>query len=113
MVPGTSKIVGTTKSPIEDRSKRHFIDNAVAGSNKFGLILKNAGYDHLIIIGKAKKPVYLKIIDDDIEICNAISLWGKRDTYQTTDFLTDKYIDCGIISIRQAGENLVRYAMGK
>jgi aldehyde:ferredoxin oxidoreductase len=112
MVPGASKIVGTTKSPIEDRSKRHFIDNAVAGSNKFGLMLKNAGYDHLIITGKAKKPVYLKIIDDDIEICDATSLWGKRDTYQTIDFLTDKYIDCGVISIGQAGENLVRYAMG-
>jgi aldehyde:ferredoxin oxidoreductase len=111
IVPGASKIVGTTKSPIADKEGKHFIDNAVAGSSRFGLMFKNAGYDHLVVTGKARKPVYLKIIDDDIEICDATTLWGKKDTYQTTDLFIDKYGSCGVISIGKAGENLVRYAM--
>lgn len=111
IVPGASKIVGTTKSPIADKQGKHFIDNAVAGSSRFGVMLKNAGYDHLIVTGKARKPVYLKMIDDDVEICGATALWGKKDTYQTTDWFIDKYGSCGVISIGKAGENLVRYAM--
>ena len=110
-VPGASKITGTTKSPIVDERGKHFIDSSVAGG-RFGAMLKNAGHDHLVITGKARKPVYLKIIDDDVEICDATPLWGKLDTYQTTDWLVDKHGSCGVISIGRAGENLVRYAMG-
>lgn len=72
--------------------------------------LKFAGYDQLVITGKADRPVYLKILDDDVEILNADDLWGK-DTLETTDILWDKYGDeWDVACIGPAGENLVRYA---
>jgi len=110
LVPGATKIVGTTKSPIVDSEGKHFIDSAVAGGMA-GAMLKKAGYDHLIITGRASEPVYLKILDEDVEICDAVPLWGKKDTYQTTDWLIGKEGRCGVVSIGKAGENLVRYAM--
>jgi aldehyde:ferredoxin oxidoreductase len=43
----------------------------------FGAELKRAGYDAVIITGKAEKPVYLWIDDDSVQILDASSLWGK------------------------------------
>ena len=111
LAPGASKVIATYKSPIFARDDKHIIDNTVAGSNRFGIMLKNAGYDHLIITGRANRPVYLKIIDDDVEICDAVGLWGKKDVYETSDFLIDRHVGSGVISIGRAGEGLVRYAM--
>ena|GEM_PF-129789 len=111
LIPGASKIVGTYRSPIFTKDKRHFIDNTVAGSNRFGIMLKNSGYDHVVITGKSDTPVYLKISDDGCEICDATGLWGGKDIYETTDYMVDKYGDCGVIAIGRAGENLIRYAM--
>ncbi|MBN2187419.1 MAG: aldehyde ferredoxin oxidoreductase family protein [Dehalococcoidia bacterium] len=72
--------------------------------------LKFAGYDELVITGKADKPVYLKILDDEVEILDASDLWGK-DAMETTDILWDKYGDeWNVACIGPAGENLVRYA---
>ena len=47
-------------------------------------MMKTSGYDHVVITGRSPKPVYLKIMDDDIELCDAGSLWGK-DNYDTVD----------------------------
>ena len=44
----------------------------------FGPQLKQAGYDMVIIEGKAERPVYLWISDGNIEIRDAQHLWGKR-----------------------------------
>ena len=82
------------------------ITTGTAGSN-FGINVKRSGYDEIIITGKAKKPVYIKINDDDVEICDASDLWGK-DTYETTDMLWarhgHKYSVC---AMGTAGERLV------
>ena len=81
------------------------------GGMSFGTKLKYAGYDLLIISGRADKPVYLKVIDDDVEICNAEGLWG-NDIFQTTDELRGKYgKTCSVISIGQAGENLANLSL--
>ena len=111
LTPGAGKIIGTTRSPIYDMDGKHFVDNAVSGSSRFGIMLKNAGYDHIVISGTAKDPIYISIIDDKVDICDASHLWGGKDVYQTTDWFMDKYGNCGVISIGNAGENLVRYAM--
>jgi len=111
LTPGATKITATYKTPIPDEKNRHFIDCAVSGTSKFGLMLKRAGYDFVIITGKADEPVYLKIDERDIEIRSAENLWGKLDTYQTSDWLREKHGNCGVITIGSAGENLVRYAM--
>jgi aldehyde:ferredoxin oxidoreductase len=114
--PGASKVAVTYKSPIiaSKHENKHMVTSSVGGSKRFGLMLKCAGYDHVVITGKAKKPSYLKIIDDDVEICDASDLWGKKDAYETADDLVFKHKGtsggCGVWTIGRAGENLVRWA---
>jgi aldehyde:ferredoxin oxidoreductase len=77
----------------------------------WGPELKQAGFQHLVIKGKASQPTYLWIDDGEIEFRDASFLWG-RDTYETQQLIMD---DLGnphvqIVTIGQAGENLVRFA---
>ena len=89
-----------TKSPLT---------GAIAGSNSGGLFgpeLKYAGYDAVIIEGKAAKPVYLWIKDDHVEIRDAAKAWGKW-VPESTDLLraeTDE--DAKVAVIGPAGEKL-------
>jgi len=70
--------------------------------------LKFAGYDQIVITGKAKKPVYIWINDDDVEIRSADHLWGKT-TWETEKIITKEHgRDVQVCGIGQAGENLVR-----
>ena len=73
--------------------------------------LKAAGYDMIIIQGKAKKPVYLWIKDDRIEFKDAQHLWGK-DAFTTEEMIKKEQKDekIQVASIGPAGENLVRFA---
>lgn len=72
--------------------------------------LKYAGYDGIIIEGKAEKPVYLWINDDQVEIRSAEHLWGK-DVNETTDTLRNETdFDARVACIGPAGENLVKFA---
>ncbi len=90
------------------------LTGAIACSNsggKWGGEFKNAGYDLLIVEGKAKSPVYLHIENDQAEICDAGEIWGKT-VWETEDFLAEKYQDpqMRFASIGQAGETRCRYA---
>ncbi|MDO9111530.1 MAG: aldehyde ferredoxin oxidoreductase N-terminal domain-containing protein, partial [Desulfatirhabdiaceae bacterium] len=70
-----------------------------------------AGFHHLVIKGKAEKPVYLWIHNGQIEIRDAANLWGKSATetqWAIRDELGDQEIKSAVIG--QAGENLVTYA---
>ena len=112
MVPGAAKMFGTYKAPIRaSEDGRHYVATATCGSHRFAVFMKSAGYDHMVITGRASGPVYLKIIDDDVEICDANDLWGKRDIYETQDELVNRYGEVGVISIGAAGEFGVRWAM--
>jgi aldehyde:ferredoxin oxidoreductase len=73
--------------------------------------LKRAGYDAIIIEGKADKPVYLWIRDGEASICDATKIWGKetRETEAAIrSELGDKNIQVAMIG--PGGEKLVRYA---
>ncbi len=89
-----------TKSPLT---------GAIAGSNSggtFGPELHYAGYDALIIEGKAEKPVYLFIKDDQVEIRDASHVWGKW-VPDTTDLLRLEAGDeAKIACIGPSGEKL-------
>ncbi len=90
------------------------LTGAIACSNsggKWGGEFKNAGYDLLIVEGKAESPVYLRIENDTAEICDASEVWGKT-VWETEDILAEKYQDpqMRFASIGQAGETLCRYA---
>ncbi len=91
-----------------------FLNNAIASSNSggfFGPELKFAGFDMIIIMGKAKSPKYLYIKDGKAELRDASHLWGK-DTHETTDILHKELNDpkTEVACLGPAGENLVRFA---
>ncbi|OIP92381.1 MAG: aldehyde ferredoxin oxidoreductase [Syntrophobacterales bacterium CG_4_8_14_3_um_filter_58_8] len=70
-----------------------------------------AGFHHLVITGKAEKPIYLWIHNGQIEIRDAAKLWGRTTTdtqWAIRDELGDQEVKSAVIG--QAGENLVRYA---
>jgi len=111
-VPGSPKICATTKFSLPATPDgRNYITSAVSGSRRFGKMMKMAGFDHVVITGKAKRPVYIHISDENIEICDAEYLWGNTDIYATTDSLIQKHGKCGVIAIGRAGENLCRFSM--
>ena len=91
------------KSPITGFT---LYNSHVNGS--FAQQLKFAGYDALIIRGKATNPVYLWLHDGNAEIKDASSIWGK-DTYDTVDLiqaeLRQPKLSC--MCIGPAGENEV------
>ncbi|MDY6880213.1 MAG: aldehyde ferredoxin oxidoreductase N-terminal domain-containing protein [Desulfatiglans sp.] len=104
MAPGAVRIMGATKFPLT---------GAVAwgaGSMSFGTQLKWAGYDHVVITGRAESPVYISILDDQVEICDARHLWGKT-IHESADELWKHHEKSGIIGIGQGGENMVKYAL--
>jgi aldehyde:ferredoxin oxidoreductase len=72
--------------------------------------LRKAGYEAIVIEGKADTPVYIHIENDNIEFKDAKNLWGKG-TFEAEDYLADTYgKTTGILLIGQAGENLVKFA---
>ncbi|MFW6149822.1 MAG: aldehyde ferredoxin oxidoreductase N-terminal domain-containing protein [Atribacterota bacterium] len=75
----------------------------------WGAELKYAGYDNIIVSGQAKKPVYLYLKDDKVEIRDAAFIWGKT-TFETEDLLRKKLEDENIkvALIGPAGENQIR-----
>src|SRR5207249_7316109 len=70
-----------------------------------------AGYDLLILEGRAAKPVYLFIYDDSVQIRDAAAFWGKT-TSETEDGIREELGIPGVrvAGIGPAGENLVRFA---
>ena len=90
------------------------LTGAIACSNsggKFGAELKFAGYDLLIVHGRSPKPVYLHIVDDEVEIVDAAPVWG-TSCWNTEEWLKAHHQDplLKVASIGIAGESLVRYA---
>lgn len=77
----------------------------------WGPELKKAGYDGVVISGKAEKPVYIYIEDEKVEIRDAAHLWGK-ETGEVQDLIRQELGDQSIriAQIGPGGENLVRYA---
>ena len=77
----------------------------------WGPALKYAGYDLLVVEGKAKEPVYLMIDNDKVEIRDAGSMRGK-DTRETIQMIRDETgdPDLQVLAIGPAGENMVRFA---
>jgi aldehyde:ferredoxin oxidoreductase len=103
--PTGGRYMVVTKSPL---------NNVIASSNSggfWGAELKFAGYDVVIVEGKAKEPVYIAIKDDQVEIRPADKVWGKKSN-ETTDMLLEEFGDpkARVLNIGPAGENLSRIA---
>jgi aldehyde:ferredoxin oxidoreductase len=105
MAPNTGKVQVAAKSPLTGG----FGDGNIG--SKVAIHLKKAGYDYLIIEGKADKPIYMHIENDKLKFLSAEELWGKG-TFDTLKLLYDKYgKNVGILTIGQAGENKVLYSV--
>ncbi|MEM3479217.1 MAG: aldehyde ferredoxin oxidoreductase family protein, partial [Candidatus Bathyarchaeia archaeon] len=76
-----------------------------------GIELKRAGYDMLLMDGKAEKPVYLWIHDGGVEIRDASGIWG-MDTFTACESIKKDLGErkAAVASIGPAGERLVRLA---
>jgi aldehyde:ferredoxin oxidoreductase len=106
-----SRIALVTKSPLTGT-----MSDSYSGSY-FPAELKHAGFDGIIITGKASAPTYLFAEDGHAELRNAKGLWG-RDVFQTTDEIvrqcsgasTAKVDVPKVACIGPAGENRVRFA---
>ncbi|AKL96409.1 tungsten-containing aldehyde ferredoxin oxidoreductase Aor [Clostridium aceticum] len=98
--PTGGRYMVVTKSPLT---------GAVANSNSggyWGAEMKFAGYDGIIIEGKAESPVYINIVDDKVEIKDAVHLWGKVVS-ETTEVLQKEHGEkVKVATIGPAGENL-------
>jgi aldehyde:ferredoxin oxidoreductase len=76
----------------------------------FGSYLKKAGYDGVVVTGRAQKPVYLWIHDDGVEIRDAAFLWG-QGAYATRDLLRAEHgQQVRFVTTGVAGENQCRTA---
>jgi len=77
----------------------------------FGPELKFAGYDQVIIQGRADHPVYLWIKDDVVGLRDAQELWG-QDVWETTSAIQQELgdSDVQVATIGQGAENGVRFA---
>lgn len=85
---------------------------AVATAHSHGYwaaYLKHAGYDAIVVTGRAKRPVYVWIDDDKIEIRSADGVWGK-DTRETERLIKRELGDeekISVACIGQAGEAML------
>ncbi len=78
--------------------------------DRWGSVLKYAGYDALAVQGRAEKPVYIYIHDGKCEIRDAAHLKG-LSTFETADILkADLGKGVSVMAIGPAGENLVPFA---
>lgn len=93
-----------TKSPLTGI----FAESDSGGT--WGAVLKKAGFDGIVVKGKAKKPVYLWVVEGRAEIRDASHLWG-QDTYEVEGAIREETRkDAVVASIGPAGEKLVRFA---
>jgi len=76
----------------------------------FSASMKFGGYDAIVIKGKAKEPVILKIDNGNVEMIPAEELWGKGAIEAQELFKERQGKDYDTFAIGPAGENLVRYA---
>lgn len=74
---------------------------------QFAAELKYAGYDSIIIEGKADHPVWLSIVDKKVEIKDARRLWGQGIRRATIEISQEIGPEVAVAAIGQAGENLV------
>ncbi|MBN2345717.1 MAG: aldehyde ferredoxin oxidoreductase family protein [Candidatus Aminicenantes bacterium] len=83
-------------------------DSSSGGS--FGAALKGAGFDGLVITGRAERPVFLFVYDGTVEVRDASELWG-LDTHATqTSIQEQTSAKASVACIGPAGENRVPFA---
>jgi len=103
--PNTGKTIVAAKSPATGGYGDGNLGTRVTDQ------LRKAGYDALIVEGRADRPTLLSIDDDRAEFLPADEVWGKG-TLETNDWIYARYgKGVGVLNIGPGGENLVRFAV--
>jgi aldehyde:ferredoxin oxidoreductase len=103
-LPNSGKLVVASKSPLTGGYGDGNIGTLAA------VYMRKAGYDAIVIKGKASNPTIIHIKDNFTEFIEAKDYWGKT-SFETEAKLRKEYPQtAGILSIGQAGENLVKFA---
>lgn len=106
LFPVLTKTVAMFRSPLTNE-----LGESYAGG-RLAMTLLMAGYDAVVLVGKATKPVYLEITNTSVELRDARAMWG-LNSEDTGRAVRDRVKGGGkrsIIRIGPAGENLVAYA---
>ncbi|MDR0464840.1 MAG: aldehyde ferredoxin oxidoreductase family protein [Treponema sp.] len=106
---------GAPSSSRFNMTFKNVLTGGIASSNcggTFGFMLKRAGFDGIIITGKAAKPSRIEIIDGEISILGADDLWGLdiETVQEKMREINPQAAFHGKLVIGPAGENLVRFA---
>jgi aldehyde:ferredoxin oxidoreductase len=102
--PSSGRYNVVTKGPLT---------GTIAASNSggsFGPELKYAGYDMVIVEGKAERPSYIWINDDKVEIRDASHLWGQQVPETTEMVRAETDEEAKVACIGPGGEKLVLFA---
>lgn len=105
--PCCTKVVAMFRSPLTGE----FGESHAGG--RLAMAMRFAGYSSIVITGRAKRPVYLSIYNNDIRFKDASSIWGLSSTTDIGKILRNVEPSAGkrsIIRIGTAGENRIRYA---
>ncbi|MCR4401503.1 MAG: aldehyde ferredoxin oxidoreductase family protein [Firmicutes bacterium] len=104
-IPCGTKLSLSTRSPLT----MHYTCSNAGGD--LGPRLKAAGYDGLIVRGRATSPVYIKVSEQGVDIRDAADLWGLTVS-ETMEKLRDTSVSPSesVLTIGPAGERLVRFA---
>ncbi|MCP8322412.1 MAG: aldehyde:ferredoxin oxidoreductase, partial [archaeon] len=103
--PCMVKAVAMFKSPLTKN-----LGESHSGGH-FASALRFAGYGALVIIGASEHPVIVKIVDDEVKVEMADSLWGLSPLDVEKSLRESSYEGMkSIISCGKAGENLVYYS---
>jgi len=102
--PSSGRTTVVTKSPLTGL----YLDCHAGGY--FGPELRKAGWDGIIVKGKSKDPVYLWIMDEEVEFRDASRIWGLPISKTVEKIRTETDKKAHIASIGPAGENLVKFA---
>lgn len=104
-IPGFTRHTVTSVSPLTGG-----VSDSEAGGY-WARELKAAGFEAVVVEGKAPRPVYLWINNGEAELKEASHLWGKY-TGDVQDIIREEHKDkkIRILSIGPAGENMVRFA---
>ena len=104
-IPGTGRNSAGAKSPLTGTYGES------EGGGDWGVKLRWAGYDGLVITGQAEKPMYLWINNDTVQLRDASHLWG-LEAYETQQAVLQETGDphASVAAIGPGAERLVRFA---
>lgn len=104
-IPGSARNSAGAKSPLTGGYGEG------EGGGDWGVKLRWAGYDGIVITGQSEKPVYLWINNDTAELRDASDIWGLQ-AYETQEGIRVAVGDTksSVAMIGPGGERLIRFA---